>query len=50
MCTCLGVAYKLSCRVAVEAATGNTVELKTVVNETQNMDVSELVCMMLEDR
>lgn len=50
MCTRSGVAYKPSYRAAVEEATGNTVESETVANKTQNMDVSELVRILLEDR
>ena len=47
--THLGAVYKLTYKMTVRAVTVNT-ESKTVAKETQNMDVSELVRMLLEDR
>ena len=47
--TRLGAVYKPTYKMTVRAVTVNT-ELKTVAKETQNMDVSELVRMLLKDR
>ena len=45
-----GAVYKPTYEMTVGAVTANTEESKTVAKETQNMDVSELVLMLLEDR